>query len=981
MPNANNVNSVVNFNRQSALSTPVTPPVRTTAVTSLGNSSARLSLPPQLLPNRTLTRATSLSLPILSSRSKVDNQFTRSIRSLTPVTPTSPQRPSPVKAMDCSRDVNNKKQRITRDWGVQNILQSTDNIQQALKAKKFIRKNAAEQLAKLSLNKPEGSQDEQIKQDIVVSIRQSGIWNHQAIDIAVDALVKVFKIRLNIYDADLGSTIQMGDEQNSRQTVNLQRIRIQGQEHYQLVERSGVVRDVPADGNCFFASVSLGLYGDEDSWIHLRNETANYVDNHWGDYKEFIAEPSENVSLNDRLSELTESRPHIKDNILDITARNLKKNLCSFIDRNVTPVQVIAKEDEITLRNVLHHFLSIYDVQKLAEIKQAITRWLLDPVEEKRQLGRLQALAQRSQHSLRCLEFREQASQQKHKDVNSLKIFATAISNDLVTIMVDTGINPHQLLALLETTEAAKLIEDAGLLGASCEDLADILQGMAEDPDLPPEYRRIKESSVQRQIEQLKEEFEESLIALARFDQDIDVEGFFIVSDRQLEAFNWHSPVNNTYTAKVDDVVSRQGVSRREVIAPRVRRLLEKSFMQRVAVNHLYDDVVYNGPLFMVRSVINPEQRELYYDGEISERSVRRHLNNNRAARMVSLKQHMASAPFIFGEGMPVSDMVLDGLNYGYKGLSIDVLNRQLIDNLAISIFRLNRIGLWSNTIIPRMTLTGIMDFHWMDGLEDDTVELLFQGLRNPADNNELDSLLLFSSLMQIGKKIKGDTFDEHQIAGLIEDGLYPFMLDKLALKLDELAHLLFLLPYGVDGERGIIDIAAKINEERAEDEAPYNPVTDWKMLVTTLADKGRFSKRLEVRLRNLQEKIDNIPLPMFYSYLAQQSNIIVIEENEAQEFLANYDPSGQIVFTPPAEQPDQRFMVLRPDSIEVYDGREAEPIEFYRFESSNFSALRAIIETDAIRLTNLQRRQPTDADNRAALEQFALNILARHKG
>ncbi|MEG3128237.1 hypothetical protein SC171_19830 [Pantoea cypripedii] len=979
MPNANNVSSVVNFNRQSTLSTPATSHIRTTAVTSLGNSSARLSLPPQLLPNRVLTRATSLSLPVLSSRSKVDNQFTRSIRSLAPVTHASPQRPSPVKAMDCRRDENNKKQRITSDWGVLNILQSGDNIKQAVKEKKFIRKNAAEQLAKLSLNRPEQSQEEQLKQDIVTSIRQPGKWNHQAIDIAVDALVKAFKIRLNIYDADLGSITQVGDAQHSQQTINLQIIRPHGQEHYQFVDNSGVVRNVAADGNCLFTTVSLGLYGDEDSWIHLRNETANYVGEHWDDYKEFIELSSEDVTLNERLPELTESTPHIKDNILDITARNLKKNLCSFIDRNVSPVQVIAQEDEITLRNVLHHFLSIYDVQRLAEIKQAIISWQLDPLEEKRQLGCLQTLAERSQHSLRCLEFREQASQQKHKDVNSLKIFATAVSNDLVTIMVGTGINPHQLLALLGTTEAANLIQDAGLLGATSEDLADILLGTAEDPDLPREYLRIKEPAVQRQIENLKEDFEENLTELARFDYDIDVNGFFIMSDRELEAN--YSPENYNHTDKLDDVVSREGVNKKDVIAHRVRRLLEKLFMQRVAINNLFDDVAYNRPLFMVRSVINPEQRELYYDGQINERSVRLHLNNDRAGRISSLKQHMAGATFIFGEGMPITDMNLDGLNYGDKGLSIEMLNRELIDNPAISIFRLNRIGLWSNTVIGKITLTGKFDFHWMDGLADDTIELLFQGLRNPQHNDELDSLLLFSSLMRIGKKIKGDTFDEYQIAGLIEEGLAPFSLEKLSLKLDELAWLLFLLPYGVDGGRGIIAIATQIDEEPAEGGIPYNPLADWNMLVTTLADKRRFKEIRERRLHVLQAEIDNIPLPMFYSYLAQQADMLVIEENEAQEFLAYYDPSGQVIFTPPAEQPNRPFMVLRADSLEVYDGREAEPIEFYRFESTNFSALRAIIETEAIRFANMRRRKPTDAENREALVQFALNILARHKG
>lgn len=974
MPNVNNVNSLANVNQQATLSTPTTSQPRMTAVRSLANSSARLSLPPQLLPAQVLTPTTSRSLPVLSSRSDVDNQFTRSIHTLMPVNHATPQRPSPVLAMDCGRDENNKKLRIATDWGMTDILDSARKIKHAVNEKKSMKKNAAELLASLSLNRREQSQDEQVKQEILNSIRQPGRWDHQAIDIAVGALANRFNVHLNIYDADLGLTVKVGQTQHPQQTINLQRIRIKDLEHYQFVDDSGIVRDVAADGNCFFTAMSIGLYGNENGWRHLRDETANHIDEHWVDYKDFIEKPSVNKSLNDFLPDLTESKPHIKDNILDITARILKNNLSKFIGRIVTPMQVLSHEDEITLRNGLHHFLSIYDVQKLAEIKQAITGWKLDPVEEKRNIGRLQTLAERSQHSRRCLAFREQASQQKHKDVNSLKIFATAISSDLVTIMVGTGINPHQLLAFLETVESANLLQDAGLLGATCEDLADILQGTADDPDLPRDYMRIKESSVQRQIEVLKEDFEQFLIELAQFDRDIDINGFFIMNDRQLD--DNYSAENYNHTDDLDDVVSREGVNKKDVIAHRTRRLLEKLFMQRVAVNQLYEDVVYNSPLYMVRSVINPEQRELYYAGKLSDRQIKLHLGNNRAARLGSLKQYMVGAPFFLGEGVPVTDMNLQGLRYGDKGVSMEKLNRQLIDNPAVSILRLNRIGLWSNTVIPKITQTGEINFNWMDGLEDDTLELLFQGLRNPANNNELDSLLLFSSLMRIGRSLKGDKFDEYQIAEMIEQGLEPFSLDKLSLKLDELAHLLFLLPYGVDGGMGIIDIAAKINEQRGEGEVPYSPVADWNMLVTTLADEGRFRDRLKSRLQILQQQIDNIPAPVFNSLLAQQGNIGVIEENEAQEFLVYYAPTGQIVFTPPADQP---FMVLRPDSLEVYDARDTEPVEYLRFENSNFSSLRAIIDNEAIRFANNHGRKTTDAENRVALEQLALNILARH--
>ncbi|WP_313687665.1 hypothetical protein [Pantoea sp.] len=986
MPDFHNVHSLVSFNRQSTLSTRPPALKKITTVASLNNTTATIAsriMPPPLRPERSLSSAASQSFPF---RNHADSKFIRSIQKIAPFS-IAQKRPSSVMEITCGRKEQVKSKRFDPSWGASDILKSGSEARHNAKVKKSIQKNATQLLEKLSLQTKEKSESEKAKENLLSCIREEGRWDHDAIDIAVDALANACNIRIRIYDADVGMIADAGQEQNAQRTINLQRVRIRGYEHYQFIDNAGYVHDVAADGNCLFRSVSMALYGDQDSWIYLRGQTADHIENHYDIYREFVrVAPLERApditgqekKLEDLLPDLTLSKPHVKDTILDNFSTSLQKDLCSFIGKNLTPSQVITEKDLRILRNVLHHFLSIYDANRLAGIKEAIANWIDDPVEQKRIFGHLQRQMERAQEGLHNLDFKEQVSRQKIKEMSSLKIFADAINNDLVTVLLEPGINPHQLLAFLEQAEAATLIQKTGLLGTALEDLGEIVRDAEEDPDLPEDCLRIKESAVQEQIENLKECFEKDLIELAHFVNNIDFEGHFFLNERQLDEN--YSIENYNYTDNLDDVVARDGVIKEDLVANRNRRLLELRYMQRLPMNNLQENAEYNSPLFMMRSIINPEERGLYYDGNLSEKSIRHHLSNNRAARMASLRQHMIAAPFILGEGLPITDMNLEGLPYGDKGLSYKMLREELIDNLAISIFRLNRIGLWSNLHIPEITRTGKIDFHWMDGLSDDSLELLFHAFRNPEKNDDYDSLLLLTSLKNIGKKLNGEKFDEHQIGKLIQDGLYPYTLERLSLKLDDLAYLLFLFPNGVDGGRGILDIAAKINEERAEGEPPYHPHADWKKLVSSLAlDKTRrasFAERFQV----LQATIDAITGPQLYSYLARHVNIMVIEENAVHDFVAYYQPNGVVSFIPPADQPNEPWLLLRPDYLEVYDGEGVSLGEFFRFENTSFSALRAIIDSEASIFYDTYGRLPTDSENREALERLAKQILALHK-
>lgn len=989
MPDFNNVHSLVNFNRQSTLSVRPSALKKVTTIASLHNTSTTLSsriVPPPLLPERSVSSSSGPSFPSLSFQNHSESKFAKSIQKIAPFT-TGQKRPCPVMAISSSRKMKNQNSQFDKIWGASDILKSGNTARHDEKVKKSIKKNATALLAKLSLQTHEKSDSERAKEKLLGCIREQGRWDHDAIDITVDALANEYHARINIYDADLGITLHAGQEQNRQRTLNLQRIRIRGFEHYQFIDSSGIVRDVAADGNCFFRALSMALYGDEDSWIYLRGQAADHIEHHWENYREFVVVPLTGrvpettrkvKNLEELLPGLTFSRPHLKDNILDKFSMSLQQDLRSFIGRNVTSSQALSARDQTVLRNVLHHFLSIYDANRLQGIKEAIANWTKNPIDQKRIFGHLQRQMERAQEGLHNLELEQQASRQKIKEISSLNIFANAINHDLVTILLDSGINPHQLQAFLELTEAAILIQKTGLLGTALEDLGEIVRDLEEDDDLPEDFLRIKEAAVQEQIENLKECFEKDLIELAHFVNNVDFEGHFMMNDRQLDKN--YSLENYNYTDRLEDVIARDGVIKNDLIANRVRRLLEIRYMQRLPMINLHEDTAYNSPLFMMRSIINPEERGLYYDGNLSEKSIRHHLSNNRAARLASLRQHMIAAPFILGEGVPITDMNLDGLPYGDKGLGYEMLRKELIDNLAISLFRLNRIGLWSNTIIPEITRTGIINFHWMDEFNDDTLELLFHAFRNPERNDDYDSLFLLNALQRIGKKLKGDKFDEHQIGKLIQEGLYPFTLEKLSLKLDDLAHLLFLFPNGVDGGRGIIDIATKINEERAEGEPPYHPHADWKKLVTSLAQDKTYRVRLDERLGVLQSTIDRIPLPQLYSYLAHYANIMVIEENEVHDFLAYYQASGEVSLTPPAGELNEPNLLLRPDCLEVYDGEGVSFGEFYRFENTSFSALRAIIDSDASIFYDIHGRMPDDAESRVALERLAKQILALHK-
>ncbi|WP_416412252.1 OTU domain-containing protein [Pantoea sp. App145] len=984
MPDFHNVHSLVNFNRQSTLS--IRPPAlkKITTVASLNNTTASIAsriMPPALRPERNLSSAASQSFPF---RNHADSKFIRSIQKIAPFS-IAQKRPSSVMEITRGRKEQVKSKRFDPSWGASDILKSGSKARYNAKVKKSIQKNATQLLEKLSSQTKEKSESEKEKENLLSCIREEGRWDHDAIDIAVDALANACNIRIRIYDADVGMIADAGQEQNAQRTINLQRVRIRGYEHYQFIDNAGYVHDVAADGNCLFRSVSMALYGDQDSWIYLRGQTADHIENHYDIYREFVrVAPLElapditgqEKKLEDLLPDLTLSKPHVKDIILDNFLTTLQKDLRSFIGRSATPSQIVSEKDQRILRNALHHFLSIYDASRFQGIKETIA--YLKPVEQKRILGRLQYRIERAQDGEYNLELNEQASRQKVREMASLKILANAITHDLVTVLLETGISPHQLLAFIELTEAATLLQEGQLLGTALEDLGEIVLEMEKDPDLPEDCQRIREPAVQEKIDNLKECFEKDLIELAHFVNNIDFEGHFFLNEQQLDEN--YSAENYNYTDNLEVVLAREGVIKEHLIANRVRRLLEHRHLQRLPMSNLHEDAAYNSPLFMTRSVINPEERGLYYDGRLSVKNLKHHLRNNRAARLASLRQHMIGAPFILGEGKPVTGMNLDGLDYGDKGLSYKFLYQELIDNRNISIFRLNRIGLWSNTIISKITKTGMLDFHWMDDFPDDVLELLFCAFRNPEQNGDHDSLLLFSALQRIGKKLNGDKFDEHQFGKLIQDGLYPYTLEKLSLKVDELAYLLFLFPNGVDGGRGILDIAALINQEPVEGEIPYNPHADWKKLVTSLAMDKTWRARLEERLQVLQTAIDDIPWERLCHYLARHTNIMVVEQNQVRDFVADYQPNGVVSFIPPADQPNEPWLLLRPDYLEVYDGEGVSLGEFFRFENTGFSALRAIIDSEASIFYDTHGRFPTDSENREALERLAKQILALHK-
>ncbi|MEG3128236.1 hypothetical protein SC171_19825 [Pantoea cypripedii] len=983
MPDFHNVHSLVNFNHQSTLSSRPPALKKITTVASLNNTNATISsriMPPPLRPERNLSSATSQSFPF---RNHAESKFTRSIQKIAPFS-IAQKRPSSVMEITRGRTEQVKSKRFDPGWGASDILKSGSEARHNAKVKKSIQKNATQLLEKLSLQTKEKSESEKAKENLLSCIREEGRWDHDGIDIAVYALANTCKARIRVYDADVGMIADAGHEQNSQHIINLQRVRIRGYEHYQFIDNAGYVHDVEADGNCLFRAVSMALYGDQDSWIYLRGQTADHVENHYEIYREFVrvaplelaAETTgQEKKLEDLLPDLTLSKPHVKDTILDNFLTTLQKDLRSFIGRSATPEKIVCEKDQRILRNVLHHFLSIYDASRFQGIKETIA--YLPPVQQKRILGRLQYRIERAQDGEYNLELNEQASRQKVREMASLKILANAITHDLVTVLTETGISPHQLLAFIELTEAATLIQEGQLLGTALEDLGEIVREMEKDPDLPENCQRIREPAVQEQIDNLKECFEKDLIELAHFVNNVDFEGHFFLNEQQLDEN--YSAENYNYTDKLEDVLAREGVIKEHLIANRVRRLLEHLHLQRLPMNNLHEDAAYNSPLFMTRSVINPEERGLYYDGRLSVKNLKHHLRNNRAARMASLRQHMIGAPFILGAGTPVTSMNLDGLDYGDKGLSYKFLYQELIDNRNISIIRLNRIGLWSNTLIPKITKTGTLDFHWMDDFPDDVIELLFHAFRNPEQNGDHDSLLLFNSLQRIGKKLNGETFDEHQFGKLIQDGLHPYTLERLSLKLDELAYLLFLFPHGGDGGRGILDIAALINQQPVEGEIPYHPHADWKKLVTSLALDKTYRTRLEERLQVLQTAIDDIPWERLCHYLARHTNIRVVEQNQIRDFVADYQPSGVVNFTPPANLPNEPWLLLCPDYLEVYDDQGVSVGEFYRFENTNFSALRALIESEATIFNDTHGRFPDDTENREALERLAKKILAMH--
>ncbi|QGY28112.1 hypothetical protein CUN67_03815 [Pantoea cypripedii] len=754
-----------------------------------------------------------------------------------------------------------------------------------------------------------------IKDHLIKAISKPGNWNTDAMDIAVTGVADLLNVILDIEDVELNTHFQVGHTQCPEKIIHLRRSRPCGLEHYQLIESSGNIRNVMADGNCLFRAISLDRYGNEVHWQRLRQGTADYINDHWDNYVDFIPTQTfprkaatvemlpKNYPLNKMMPYLSTAAPDISDAILDYTVASMKTDLTALFSSPLTREQKKSRKVKESFNHLVSHFVSDISRERYQEIRGVINDWEIGPVVKHRLLKRLHYL--KNHLNNKCEDYVKLCtSRLKQKDFSPWAVFFKSTNRELQYILENTGMLAQQFSNFLVLSETVDLIQLVHQRGLRLEEQLMTETSFIENNEL----KNIRSECIGGLIDILTSYFSDHCSLLPPFDN-----GFHMLAGYDLIKMK----SDHYYKVDLDNLIENEiWDDRNVVIRHRVCRLMVERFYQRVPGINLYQETIDNSPLVLKRSMINSEERKLYdiHTDLPSGKIVRDLICFNRGARLHVVSEHMHIFPFVIGDAYPINSVNLKGLPYGERGLSFEKLNHQFIDNPAISRGHLKCIAICANRLFPEITLTGELKVYveWLNVLSDDSKRFLFR--YTPGYDG--GDYFLVDGLDCISKKIYGNGAYGSKIITMIEACLKSFA-DKIA-NTDELAYVIFVSPLILNG---INEIIKKIIERGNL----YHPRDDWNMLVEKIVNEVSCRQSLEMREevrkldKSLQSYVEKIPMRDLYCYLSQQGNYWILRENETGKFIGCYGPAGEAFKTLPEDGVRGCYLVLRPSSVEVF--------------------------------------------------------------
>ncbi|QGY28113.1 hypothetical protein CUN67_03820 [Pantoea cypripedii] len=656
-------------------------------------------------------------------------------------------------------------------------------------------------------------------------------------DIATYGVADYLNVLLDIEDDQCGTHFQAGNTTNPEKVIYLRRSRPDGLEHYQLIESSGNIRNVMADGNCLFRAVAAGYYGNEQAWQDLRQQTANYINNNWEHYAAFVPKgdsvalkgetelpqknPLENISLSSQY-------PILSEMILNHIAMALRRDLEACFDLSLSSGEKDMQKKRDRVSNAFSHFISCKSAKKISVVEEYINSWEISSLVKKDMINRLHDLS-KNIDNLHIRTTLVPCARANEGDFDKWGVLFDAANQELAYVLWKAGPTQKQLSCYLALSEAATLVQ-------AIHKRPVMLMNLLSAPGYYPlnlSFRKIRNSLVAEMINGMVYNFRE---VAGKIWQKIYQYNNMLSHLIHGDILGMRSEFY--YTADFEYVAYQTREDIDEIIKERAKRLMIERYYKRVPIMTLYHNTIDNSPLVLNRSDINADTRKLIKleDGEIREDVIKSILSANRGNRIKILFDNMFIAPLVVGDGFQITSVDLQGLPFGIRGLSIEEIDRLLIDNAEISDGQLRAIAIYSNRLLREITTTGELfpSVKWLLSFDGDTLLSFFVKYKNlPEDLGY--AYFLVDKLQIIAQKLYGHKSFGEDIITLLENSL-EFCHGEITT-IDELA---YLLTSPSNNKLRIISIADRINTGISDPENANEHYKAWrKFVISSIRDEN----------------------------------------------------------------------------------------------------------------------------------------------
>lgn len=721
------------------------------------------------------------------------------------------------------------------------------------------------------------------REETVSNMRTPGYWHRDTADITINALADVLKIQI-LFKEPFGYC-SVGNV-NASCKVIIKRSSKANYEHYSLVQ--GNDRSFSSfDGNSFFRVVSQALHGDDKCAEQYRNLAADHVYENWQDYANSAGHSSWGLKpldeLPEKLATLDSAYPQIKEKILSNMQEILVTELHAM--RKPEAEKSLTTEQKKRINEIIKHFMVFESKERIESLIKLINKSEKNAQKAIVNNYRLNEIHTQLDESQNLLKLKINDSMRFENIIGYESLLLSLFNQDITHLAIRKGMTFLQLSNALQDEQLALMMDFYALIGVKSLDLTNAINEL----QLEAQDVNSMEVIAPALISKIKNVYTFFFESIRPYLPD-ELMDHNMRSNTQVQEMDDYHSDNYDYQTPLAELINRGNAIENEVIANRLLRLLEIRFLMRQPLLNLMESTANNSPLLQERSIVGEDEQRLFLEGHYAYTNIINVLNDNRLERLRILLGGMPIAPLILGDDYPITEMNIEGLPYGARGLSLSLIERWLSDE-AISDARLSCIGFYCCTAMSEITCTGDVDISWMKNLHDDTLIKLFQTAPNPRLHNQPNVFTLIETLIYMGRALDSSSQDQQLLTTLFKHSQHEIQrLGNQTLDDNQLVYLLV-----EEYKNDILAMASQIYDENVQD---YQPAQDWAKLIAKIATDSQLILKIECCPNEASNIVQRLPEEALLRTLAQIKKIAIGKGFIRNNFNNYFNPAGEQKYT-----------------------------------------------------------------------------------